>query len=389
MQKYPFLFEDRKIRVDGVLTETVRVRGTLGVHFDKKDGSTILPRLEEEEYGETPFQRRKKFSLRKRKYVRYKSLSRALRSREYSLLKAKKITVPTYQKFERLFEGPLRNAIIERSYHYPEKLPLKIQEELREAGFVLARARKRGIKEALVKIYFLYEDAITKELSVGALLAVDNAITVRFLERLEQTSGWVPVYYTQKDFLKLLQEDIAVLLKRTGMDLRFMRRHDDFSKLAPDNLQRKIMEDKLQLFEKRLEPLLSIKPFGHWVCLMVNDFRLVAGRLKEGKRDAAKRILERTILSLEMKQRQREMEEFLLKTGRDAILNRDETETYKKWLKKFADEFDKFKERETRVGFVEKVCAGIIALLDAAEKKLREGNMDEFRDAVRQAAELL
>ncbi|TSC53551.1 MAG: hypothetical protein LiPW39_206 [Parcubacteria group bacterium LiPW_39] len=388
MQKYPFLFEDRKIRVGGVLTETVRVRGALGIYFDR-EGSPILPRLEEEEYGETPFQRRQMFPLRKRKYIRYKSLSRALRSREYSLLKAKKITVPTYQKFEQLFEESLRGAIIERSYHYPEKLSPKIQEGLREAGFVLSRARKKGIKEALVKIYFLYEDAITKELNVGALLAVDTAITDRLLERLEQTGGWVPVYYAQKDFLKLLQEDIRVLLKRTSADIRFMRKHENFSRLASSNLQQKIIEDKLQLFEKRLEPLLSIKPFGHWVSLMVNDFRLVAGRLKEGKRDAAKCILERTLLSLEMKQCQKEIEEFLLKTGRDAILNRDETETYKKWLRKFVDEFVKFKERETRVGFVERVCDSIIALLDTADKKLREGNKDEFRDAVRQAAELL
>lgn len=396
-----FLGRERVVTlVDGTKLKVRQLPGASDI-FVAPNGSIVMPRWSGKEEGKTPLKRRrKKWSPKELGYVVYsQGLPAALRSRQLALFQAQKISAPTYEQALAVFADEVREYIIINGTMDPQKISPDLRRKLQAFGFVFQRAQKLGVKEAMVKILFLYQDE-KSGLNVGAMLVRTVAITDRLRERLLGMYGWVRKYLAQENSLSAIDQLVKDTINQAAKQLDYLWREiREFS--GPGNRKtQKLIIDKLARLSLRLEPLKLIQPFSRWMAFVMEDFDEMTQAIKTKDKQGfvlACALTERILFSIRLKSIQRSLDRLLLRVGQDMVIKKFDWNHYAVWTAALAYNLSVLVGQETTVRLREKVCeAAYWLLLSAAleaEEAVKENNenrrLKAFKAALKRAYTIL
>ncbi len=387
-----FLGQPVVLRVGRRKVQARRLPGTNDV-FIGEGGEVMLPRWQSRDQAETlktPLQRsRKKRDADKEKgWAIYPSgLPSALRGRKLALLRARRFNLPTLEKALRIFEGSVRaNLFSAEPKLDSRRLPAGLRDHLRRFGFAFRRAKKPGVKEVLVQIWFLHRD-YQGGLNVGAMLARNVAITDRLRESLAGLYAWSAKYSAQERVLQAFQEYIYALLREAERQLDLL--HQSGRQISP--AQKRAVADKLVMMAQDIKPLKAIQPFSRWAMFMFQDLQGAYRALRSENVILFQALIERLMFSLELKRRQQEIDSFLLWFGEGEILDQQDSRSkaYADWALRKAQEFQASTEKEEEVGLREEVCFIAGSFLAQAVGLADHKKWPAFKRAVKEAHAVL
>ena len=391
MKTADFLFgRERILVVDGQKIKVHQLPGSTEIFVDEK-GGLILPRWRGAEEGETPHQRaQKKWRSKELGYVIYpQGLSSALRSRQLALSQAQQISLPTYKKALQIFEAEVRGTIIKQKTMDPQEISPALRKQLRQFGFVFQRAQKPGVKEAMVKILFLYHDEASG-LNVGAMLARTVAITDRLRERLLGFYSWVRKYSAQEKVLLMIEIAVNEIIFQVASQMEQMGHNPAIIQGRVDRKTQKLIADQLTTISMRLEPLKAIQPFSSWMTFVMKDFDEMLSAIETQDFILVRALIERVIFSFNLKSIQGSLDRLLLRVGQDAIIKRLDWNNYEAWVVDLGGRLRDLSVKERRVGLREKVCrSAALALFAASLEANEERRLTPFEAAVKRAYVLL
>jgi len=373
--------------IEGKPLEIRRSKGGQDIYLDSF-GRFILGRWQpKKEPKSTPFQRaRERWYPDEKRYSIYgKGLLSAWRGRQLAMFEAWNRRLPMYEDILRIITEEVGEKIQERKM---EKFLPELKIKLWRTGFLLMESPKPEVGEAQTKILFLYRD-IKEGLNIGALLARTTAISARLRERLQAIYGWVAVYSSQSRFLDFLQSQADQVFLRVEKSLKIMRRHPIFAEDAVSNQQISSLANKIKIICDDLENLRPFLPYRPWVQMVALDFEQMSELLKQKNYFSLHLPLERILVSFEIKRQQRQIDTFLLKLGKDQILGKWQENHYRRWLEYFITAFSALEGAESKIVFLEPVCAVVNAFLSQAKDLLPMKNFAKLNRAVSQAYVLL
>jgi len=383
-----FLGRERAISVGG---KKLKARQWPGSDiFVAEDGSFLLPRWRGVEEGETPYQRRqKKWSSKELTYIAYpQGLLSALRSRQLALFQAR-ILGPTYEQAMEVFKQEVRGVIIVEETMDPREISSELLHKLRQFGFVFLRARKPGVKEAMVKILFLFQDRATG-LNVGAMLARTVAVTDRLRERLLGMYAWVREYSAQEKILYTLRAEVLEVIRQAEVQMSSLCRNPAIVRGGGSKKTQRLVIDRLTTLSMRIEPLRFIQPFSYWMAFVMEDFDELLQALETQDFVLARALIERILFSISLKNIQGSFDRLLLRIGQDAIIKRLSWNNYASWTASLAARMKSLVSEERRVNLRKKVCWEIgEALEEASQEASTRRRLVTFKTAVKRAYALL
>ncbi len=387
-----FLGRERVVTVTG--GRKLRVRQLPGTDiFIAADGSFVMPRWRGVVEGKTPYHRRqKRWTPKELRYVVYpQGLSVALRSRQLALFQAEKILWPTYQKALAVFAEEVRGLIITEKTVDPRNISGPLRRKLQTLGFVFQRAQKTGVKEAMVKILFLYQDE-SANLNVGAMLARTVAITDRLRERLLGLYAWIRKYQSQEKVLEMIQSSVHASISQAAKQMKDLSKDPVMIQGGGErnDWRRKLVADRLTTLALNLEPLSLLQPFSRWMTFVAKDFDEMLMGIKEQDYVLARALIERILFSIQLKRVQVSLDRLLLRVGQEAIIKKPAWNDYAAWTESLGVQLSSLIAQEAYVGLREKVCqqAGE-ALCEASEEASGKRRLSHFKAAVKRACVVL
>ena len=385
-----FLGRERLVPVKG--GKKLKVRQLPGTDiFIAPDGSFVMPRWSGVEEGKTPLQRhRKKWRPNELRYVVYsQGLPAALRSRQLALLQARVVSCPTYQTALTVFLEEARSAIISKEGADSQSFSPALRQKLQTFGFVFQRAQKTGVKEAMVKILFLYQDD-KGGLNVGAMLARTVAITDRLRERLLGLYAWVRKYSAQRNALLAIEGEINEIIFRAASELEALGRDPKIIQGQGNRAVQKLIIDKLTTMSIKLEQVKLVQPFSRWMSFVIKDFDELLAALGQQDFVLARVLIERILFSIRLKSLQRSLGRILLRLGQDAIIKKLDWNNYAVWTTGLVVHLEYLVKQETMVGLREKVCrVAALALELAVEETETLRRFKVFKALIKRAYAIL
>lgn len=359
--------------------------------FIDREGHFILPRWKGVEMGQTPHQRKqKKWNQKELGYVVHlQGLSSALRSRQLALLQAEKNYLPTYQTALKIFTEEIRERIIKDKSVDLKKIPYSLRNQLLQFGFIFQRAQKAGVKEALVKILFLFQD---KEagLSVGAMLARTMAITDRFRERLIGIYSWVRKFSAQEKILHYVDFLIVRVIQSASEKTRILKKRIAVLEGYGGKREQKLVADQLKSLSLDLGPLQQVMPFSRWISFFLRDIDETLEAIEKEDFILARSILEKIIFSLKLRNIKKSLDRLLLRVGQDKIANILNWPNYEIWTKSLSGQLSMLIQQEKLVGLRDPVCQKTSDVLrEAAIEAASLKRVGKFKERVKGAYSLL
>lgn len=385
-----FLGKERLVPVKG--GKKLKVRQLLGTDiFIAADGAFVLPRWQGKEEGETPHQRRgKKWSQKELGYIVYpQGLLSALRSRQLALFKAQVIGCPTYQAALVVFAEEVRKGIIIKCTMDPQKISPALRQKLQAFGFVFQRAQKTGVKEAMTKILFLYQDE-ERGLNVGAMLTRTVAITDRLRERLLGLYVWIRKYQAQERALLMMEAAIKKTIFKAAQQMEELGYDSAMLQGAGGKKAQRLIADRLTTLSMRLEPLKLVQPFSRWMAFVMKDFDELSKAAAKQDFILVQALTERIRFSMGLKAIQRSLDRLLLRVGQDTIIKRPDWNSYEVWTADLGERLCGLSLKEEKVGLRERVCSAAgQALREASQEAGTAHRLEPFKAAVKRAYAIL
>jgi len=379
-----FVGKTSQINVDGNQLPVRKAKGQ-DIYLDEL-GRFILGRWQPKpEPKTTPRQRaRDPWPSELKGYIIYsRGLASAWRGRQLAMFRAWRLSIPTVQKLESVFEGEIRGGILRGG-----NLSVKTKLQLWKSGFIFLKAKKTELQEAHLKIIFLYRD-LQGAINIGAALARTTAITDRLRERLEGIYGWVAVYAGQSGFLNAMQKSVDKIFDHLEQTLKVMQKHSFFKEQNISESQTANLLAAVRLLEREVENLKPIRPYRAWAGMTKLDLIFLAGAVKLRDFDSGRDYLQRILVSFQIKRQQRYMDKFLLELGKGQIQNKWKS-VFDHWLERTIASFKWLQQEEEHARFRAPVCEKFIDfVLEAKEVLKEEGSIAAITKPLKEAYSLL
>lgn len=388
-----FLGRKEIIRYQGKPLWARKLKGTSGIYFGLQQHQLFQQYWErDEEVGRTPGQRAKKhYQPNQRRWRLFEEgLTSGSRGLLLAQLRARQKDIPTLERASEFFGGEFRGEIISQQFFRFDKLPSPVQMELLQQGFSFVRAHKAGLKEACAQIYYLFK-GLNGTVNVGAYLTKATAISDRLKEELGSKYAWSAKYSGEEEVMRVIQAQFDKIMQELGHDLAFWRKHASaISKGGqPDEVQQKILQDKISLASRALEPFRELQPFAGWAWYMINDLNRAGEAVRKGDWSTGLPILFRIGVSLEAKKLQRQMDRLKLKIDKDELFGEWDGEFYLGAIKAILKSFRELAKKEQVANFKKPVCHEVLKHLQVAEGLLSEKKFRGMKKSLRSAYLLL
>jgi len=345
---------------------------------------------EKDEQAQTPGQRQKKrWRLEERKFRRFEAgVASTSRGERLAILRTAQKNLPILERALELFENEFREDIISKEFFRLERMPSAIQQELLRHGFMFIKARKQGIRETVVQIYFLLK-GIGGTVNVGAFLARATAVTDRLRERLNSIYAWCRKYTDESQTLEAIQRQFDETFKRLEQQLALWKQHEVFHRDRTSDLQQKILQDKMAIVARRLTPFIELQPFAGWAWFTLNDLDQAREAIRKGDYLLAQAVLERIRVSLEIKKKQRKLDDLLWRIEADKALKRWNGDFYLHTITVLSGLFEELAAKEQKAAFKKPICWEVLKYLQKAEALLPEKNFRRLKEPLKKAYLLL
>ncbi len=383
-EKKVIIYRGKPLRVQ-------ELKGVAGIYFDIRQRRLFQLYWEEKaESAKTPRQRLKKQWQRKERKFRLfrEGVVSCQRGLHAAQLKACLKGVPSWEQALKFFEEEIRETIIVKTFFSPTLLSPTIVKGLLRQGFVFERSKKTELKEAATQIYFLIKDR-EKTVNVGACLARTVAITDRVKERLSGVYAWSHKYSAQEQVLAAIQKGFHETISILDDQLKLWNRHAALAKGETTELQQRLLQDKMVCASKDLEPYAELRPFAGWAWFTINDLTGAGKAIRDGEYEKGRLLLDRIKISLDIKNKQREIDNLLWRFNEDAVFGRKDFNYYFGVIRSLLGAFAGLAEKEKTSGFKRPVCRDVECYLKQAEEHLLGRSLSKAKKALKRAGAFL